>query len=191
MKKTTRQQSLNLLKEKYKERYVTPLLFKFTRPPIMFDPDQVRLNKQLIGIMESLDGAELCPVCDGTGVWRRKLPHLIDGKPVWDYPFAGQSVDSRAYSNDICTTCFGDGIVFREGKEKAAPAKNGMMVRSEDVSSISCPVCHVPYTTWEKGYDKENGVDCLFASCHGLSCKIVASVFKIMVTKDDSCDIEG
>jgi hypothetical protein len=191
MKKTTRQQTIKLLKARYKEKFIDPLLFKYTRPPIMFDPDQVRLNKQIAKMVECLENAELCKNCNGTGVIVRKIPHLIEEESPWDHPFVGQVVDSRAYSNDICSDCMGNGIVLRDFTEPQFLAKNGLFVKSDDIHDIKCPVCGNPYKSWAIKFDEESGKDCLFSTCHQLTCTIEPSVFKMHVGKSDNRYVEG
>lgn len=106
MKKITPTQALTLAKNRYEEKYINPLRLKFTRPPKMFDDGQIRLRKQIERQLDELEKATLCPCCNGTGVIIEKVveTHSDTWKRVRE--------DPREYTNDLCSNCLGDGIVF-------------------------------------------------------------------------------
>ena len=83
-----------------------PLMFRFTRPPKMFDTEQIRLRKQIEDEMECLESAELCSECNGLGVVIEKVP---DYKHSTDW---NQEIDPRVYTNNQCNECLGNGIVL-------------------------------------------------------------------------------
>ena len=183
MTKATRFKILSRLKVRYKEKYIDPLLFKFTRPPIMFDPDQVRLAKQLDHQMEELEKAELCECCQGVGTIIEKIPHVSKGGAGWNSGNVGAPVDSRAYSNEMCTNCLGSGIVLGGTDKSEMEARNGVYVTLKQRDSITCPTCHKLYV-WSKEWDEDTNQVYFDAYCHKTFCKAVPSLLRLELTTE-------
>jgi len=166
---------LNKLKSNYKKKYIIPLLFKFTRPPKLFDEQQIRLRKQIEKLLDKLDVAEICPECKGKGVIFREVKMVLKEKPLWNSPFVGALIDSRAYANDMCFKCFGEGIVF--GKDdKRKIAKFGLVINHEQIDNLVCDVCNKDLDWILENY---NGNPGLKAFCHGIQYRAIAKVLKI------------
>ena len=106
MKKTIPSLILRRRKKEYEKKHITPLLFKFTRPPIMYDDGQIRLRKQIEDSLYVLDQAQLCPTCDGEGTFFEKVEHE---QVNWQ-----DETDPREYIEITCEECLGIGLVFPE-----------------------------------------------------------------------------
>ena len=183
MTKATHFKTLSRLKARYKEKYIDPLLFKFTRPPIMFDPVQVRLAKQLDRQMEELEKAELCECCQGVGVIIEKVQRFTKGGIGWNSGYVGGPIDGRAYSNEMCTNCLGNGIVLGGVGKRKVNARNGVYVNQKQKNAIACPTCHKPYS-WESYWNEDTNEEYFVASCHKTSCKAVPSLFRLELTTE-------
>ena len=166
---------LNQLKNNYKKKYITPLLYKFSRPPIMFDEKQIRLRKQIEKMFEKLDFAEICTDCEGKGVIFKEINMVLKEKPLWNSPFIDAAVDSRAYTSDICLNCCGEGVVFNSKKDKEF-AKSGIIVIDNKIFNVVCDVCG-KYLDWVQTQYDENPV--LVAKCHNIEYQAIAKIFKI------------
>ena len=138
---------LDQLKNNYKKKYITPLLQKFSKPPFNFNEQQIKLNKQLNKHLEKLDSAEICPDCEGKGVIFNEIKMVLKEKPLWDSPFVGALIDSRAYTSDICFKCCGDGIVFNSKNNKEL-AKCGIIINDNKIDTMVCDVCG-KYLKWK------------------------------------------
>lgn len=169
---------LDNLKYNYKKKYITPLLFKFSRPPKLFDEQQIRLRKQIEYLLEKLDGAKICPECKGKGVVFREIKMVLKEKPLWNSPFIGALIDSRAYTNDICFKCYGEGIVFGKDNEKKI-AKFGLVINSDQIDNLVCDICDKDLDWNLENYDGNPG---LKSFCHGIQYRIVPKIFRVETT---------
>jgi len=106
MSKTTTSRTLCQLKKRYEQQYVEPLRHKFTRPPEMFNDHQIRIKKQIEWELINLDSAEICPMCNGACVIVKLVPEYDHKAKSWK-----EDVDPRAYVNNQCWRCCGEGIV--------------------------------------------------------------------------------
>jgi hypothetical protein len=166
---------LDKLKSNYKKKYVTPLLFRFTRPPKLFDEQQIRLRKQIEKFLDKLDVAEICPECKGKGVIFHEVKMVLKEKPLWNSPFVGALIDSRAYTNDMCFKCFGEGIIFGKDNETKI-AKFGLIISHEQIDDLVCDVCNKDLDWNLEYYDRSPG---LKASCHGIQYRVISKVLKV------------
>lgn len=164
--------NLNKLKRRYENKYVTPLRFKFTRPPILFDRDQVALVKQINSLMKKIEEAEVCPCCGGLGVVFKKNNLSIKEIPPWDSPFFSHINDHRGYVNDFCVNCLGEGIVFKN--DNIQVAINGTFVSEEKI--IVCEVCSKELQ-WKLTKNKLNHV--YKAECCKVVYTLTSELFKI------------
>lgn len=178
MKNETEEQKLSRLKKKYQSKYLTPLLFKFTRPPIMYDREQVALVKQVDGTIEKLAEAYLCQNCNGMGVTFRKNEMILQDNPPWHSPFISNLIDDRLYANDLCFTCLGEGIVF--SKDNKRVARNGLIVNEQDINELRCDRCQT-LLYWSLKFEESH---CFyFASCCKIEYKLFPELFKTEVKR--------
>lgn len=171
------QQKLNRLKKRYQNKYVTPLLSKYTRPPKMFDRDQIALTKQIDKIMERIDGAIICPKCNGVGACLEKNDLTIKDDSPWNFFLT----DNRAYHNDVCISCLGEGVVFPNDEvDEKKIIRNGTMISDEVLDKFVCPVCHIaPYWDWRIA----DGKDVYFSVCCGIEYRLFPKLFKVKVER--------
>jgi len=178
MKNETPKQRLVVLKKKYKNKYLTPLLFKFTRPPIMFDREQVNLVKQIKGVVKNLEDVYLCPNCNGLGVKFKKNEDMLKEDPPWNSTGVGRLFDNRMYLNDPCMNCFGEGIVFP--KNNCNSVRNGIMVSGENISELVCDTC-CQFLDWNLKFTKDH---CFYVSkCCGIEYKLFPAFFNVEVRR--------
>ena len=126
---------LNILRERYKTKYITPLTSFFSNPPQMFDENQVRLKRQIDKSLEELETSELCPLCKGQGTILQKIDHVLDKSKSWINPYQSPVVDQREVSVDLCSKCNGNGLIF--------PLKSitGQSVSGDRINDLQCPSC--------------------------------------------------
>lgn len=179
------QQKLNRLKKRYRNKYITSLLSKYTRPPKMFDRDQVALTKQIDKIMRKIEGAVICSKCNGVGSILENNELFLKDSTSWKIPL----IYDR-YCNNVCISCLGDGIVFTDDEvDEKRIIKNGEMISDEVLEKFVCPVCHIaPYWDWRISDSK----DIYFSTCCGIEYRLFPKLFKVKVERktDNAKDIQ-
>jgi len=144
---------LPVLKAEYKRRFITPLLFKFTRPPKLFDDYEIRLKKQVERELERLDTAEICSECNGQKTLTRKVS--VKGM---EYQWFGFYYDMRAAEVCECSKCNGHGITFAADTPKRA--SDGMVVSPDEVDVLCCVKCGEVLDDWRWHHGGELRIEC-------------------------------
>lgn len=152
--------TLEILRKRYRDRFITPLVEFFTKPPLLYDSHQIRLRKQMERELESLEKTILCPTCLGRGIVMKKIDHFVDPAANWKNFLTSKNGDSRAVALDFCFECLGNGIVFLKKKNHI-----GSVLKEEDLFSIRCCLCDGNLDYIDCDATKNNTKAALYAKC--------------------------
>lgn len=178
----TQQMVLKVLKSRYEKKYLSPLLSNFPKPIILFDDKQIRLKKQIDSLVNKIDSSTICPECNGRGTVFETNDSLRKSGPLWNVFSLGSEIDNRAIKINMCMTCCGDGLVFKEDQNNGNLARNGDLVKYDNRNRLLCQTCR-QRLSWVFNEDPDNpGLE---AYCHGRLYRLNCEIFSVSVNEGD------